>query len=399
MTAPTLRRNRGIQAGQRLSNKPEEARQAPSMMVPFTRAARQKTILCDDRSVTLTAGIQPLPPIDVPSAGFARFIDLDITLTTAGNAAAVTFVADAPWSVIDSISLTNAGGDSIIVPISGYQLYLVNKYGGFQVDPPYSDPRRDPYFSTTTGAGATGGSARFRLRVPLEIDPRDAFCALPNGASNKQYKMNIQLAGSASVYGVAPTNLPTVRINSVLYYWTQPNPQNAVGIAQQTEPLANGSVSLIRYQSITTGAGDKLEKIQSVGNIIRSAILVLRTAAGARSEADLAATNSWVLNNDTMFYLPLAQWRRDMAEHYGLSTATAEIAGGPDNGVLVWSHLNAQHGKVRADGPRDQWLPTIDGTLLQLRAQSFGATASRLEVITLETKVRDAAALYSLNVV
>lgn len=376
------------------------ADQAPRPVVPFVRAARIKTQQAFSQAFTMSANAQQVAPIDVPSGGYVKYIDFDFQCVTAGNAAATAFQADGPWSVVQSMSVTNAAGNSIYVPITGYQWMLTNKYMAPGVDPDYYDPRSpsDPSYSTTTGAGATGGSFRFRLRVWFERDPRDAFLALPNMASNRQYKINLMIAPQSAVYSTAPTTPGTLTVTATAYYWSQPQPVNALGVAQQTSPLANGGVGLIRVQTVNLTPGDKIVKLENVGNIIRSMVFVLRTAAGARTEADLPAVNWLRLNNDNLFWLTLTQWRRDMAQMLGFTSTTAEAARGPDNGVLVWTHLNAQHGNVRADGPRSQWLATLDATLLQYQGTSFGASASTLEVITDEIQVPDASALYSLNI-
>lgn len=372
--------------------------EAPAAMIPFTRAARVKTQQAFSGSYTVGASAQQLPPIDIPSGGYVKYVDFDFTMVTASNAATVAFQADGPFSVVQSISVTNAAGNSIYVPITGYQWFLCQKYMAPGIDPEYIDPKSDPYYSATAGAGATGGSFRFRLRLFFERDPRDAFLALPNMASNRQYKVNLMLSPETSVYSTTPTNDGTLTITATAYYWSQPQPVNALGVAQQTAPLSNGGVGLIRVQTINLTPGDKTVKLENVGNIWRSAIFVLRNSSSARVEADLPATNWIRLNNDNLFWLQLAQWRRDMASHLGFTSATAEAARGPDNGVLAWTHLNSQHGNVRADGPRAQWLATLDATLLQLQGTSFGSGAATLEVITDEIQVRDASALYSLNV-
>ena len=376
----------------------QETGEAPAPMIPFTRASRIKSQQAYSGTFTIGAAAQQLPPLDVPSGGFVKYVDFDFVATTAGNSAAVAYLADGPFSAIQSISVTNAAGNSIYVPITGYQWYLTNKYMAPGCDPAFIDPKADPYYVATAGAGATGGSYRFRLRLWFERDPRDAFLALPNMASNRQYKINIMLAPETAVYSVVPTTDASLAITATAYYWSQPQPVNALGVSQQTAPLSNGGVGLVRVQTVNITPGDKIVKLENVGNIWRSAVVVLRTAAGARTEADLPAVNWIRLNNDNLFWLTLQQWRRDMAQQLGLTSATAEAARGPDNGVLAWTFLNAQHGNVRADGPRSQWLATLDATLLQLQGTSFGATASTLEVITDEIQVRDAAALYSLNV-
>lgn len=383
--------NKGNGSGNR-----EREQAAP--MVPFPRGSRVKSQQAYSASFTIGANAQQVAPIDVPSGGFVKYLDFDFDMVTAGNAADVAFSADGPWSIVQSISVTNAAGNSIYVPITGYQWFLLNKYTAPGVDPQFFDPRQDPYYSTTTGTGDSAGSFRFRLRVFFERDPRDAFLALPNMASNRQYKVNLMLSPASAVYSTPPTNDGTLTITATAYYWSQPQPVNALGVAQQTAPLSNGGVGLIRVQTINLTPGDKTVKLENVGNVIRSMIFVLRDDSGDRTESDLPETNWLRLNNDNLFWLPLSQWRRDMAQHLGWESATPETARGPDNGVLCWTYLNAQHGNVRADGPRSQWLATLDATLLQYQGTSFGSGASTLEVITDEIQVPDAAALYSLNV-
>lgn len=376
----------------------DESGEAPVPTVPFTRAARIKSQQAYSGSFTIGASAQQLPPIDIPSGGFVKYVDFDFQMVTATNAATVAFSADSPWSIVQSLSVTNAAGNSVYVPITGYQWMLTNKYMAPGVDPENFDPRSDPYYSTTPGAGATGGSFRFRLRVFFERDPRDAFLALPNMASNRQYKINLMLSPASALYTTPPTNNGTLTVTATCYYWSQPQPTNALGVAQQTAPLSNGGVGLIRVQTINLTPGDKTLKLENVGNILRSVVIVLRNSSSARVEADLPATNWIRLNNDNLFWLTLQQWRRDMAQMMGFTSSTPEAARGPDNGVLSWVHLNAQHGVIRTDGPRAQWLATLDATLLQYQGTSFGSGSSTLEVITDEIQVRDAAALYSLNV-
>lgn len=393
------RRNSGNNgSGAQSAPTTDESGEAPAPMVPFTRAARIKSQQAYSGSFVIGASAQQLPPIDIPSGGYVKYVDFDFSMVTASNAATVAFEADGPWSIVQSISVTNAAGNSVYVPITGYQWFITNKYMAPGVDPEYFDPRSDPYYSVTTGSGATGGSFRFRLRVFFERDPRDAFLALPNMASNRQYKVNIMLAPESAVYSTPPTNDGTLTITATCYYWSQPQPTNALGVSQQTAPLSNGGVGLIRVQTINLTPGDKTLKLENVGNIWRSAVFILRNSSGARVEADWPETSWLRLNNDNLFWLQKPQWRRDMAQSLAFTSSSFEAARGPDTGVYSWVHLNSMHGNVRADGPRSQWLATLDATLLQLQGTSFGASAATLEVITDEIQVRDAAALYSLNV-
>lgn len=366
--------------------------------IPFTRAARRKSQLSfNTNPVALSAvGQTQLGPIQIPAAGFLRYIELTVVATTATNVATPVLAADAPFNVIAYISVTNAAGDTMMVPLTGYQLMLMNKWGALSEDPPFCDPRLSGY-SVTTGSGGTAGSFSFTLRIPFELDAHDAFCAVPNLAANKSYQIQLILATEGTVYTTNPTNPPTVAITGVAEFWTQPNPTNGVGTPQEVAPLGAGSVSLWRLQTIPLTQGDKIVQLTNVGNVIRMFIATLRTGAGARDGADIPAVWQIILNNDTLFYLPDAVWFGDMQSSSGYTGGTLDAAGGGDTGVRVWHYPLEQNGRIRCDGPRDQYLPTLDSTLLQLRGTSYGAGAATLEVITNEIKPVSAAALYNVK--
>jgi hypothetical protein len=373
------------------------ARSVPA--IPFTRASRKKTKQAFTTGpFVLGVNAQTLTPIQIPPGGFLEFVDLLITCTTAGNAAVVVFAADAPWNALAYIDLRNSAGDSVIVPFNGYQLYLINKYGVLGIDTPNGDPRRSPAFFATAGVGAgLGGSFQMLLRVPLEIDPRDAFCSVPNLAANKAYQLQLGLNANAPIYTTPPTTPGSVTIQGLMGYWSQPNQMNAAGVNQEVKPVGNGSVSLWRLQPAVVSAGDRLTQLLNVGNVLRSIIFTLRTAAGARTAADWPATSQVVLNDDILFYLPTGYWSHYIAQDYAYNTGAVEAAGGLDNGVFVVSQLNNQRGSVQSDGPRDQYLVTYNTTLLQLRSTVFGGAASTLEIITNEIKPISALALYNPN--
>lgn len=396
MTTPTVRSRRPAPP-----QRPNPQAQGAVNAVPFTRAAREKSqIAFDTGTVNLSAASAPIGPIELPPAGYLKYLELEFTLTGNNTSASVAFAADAPWNAIGLISLTNSAGDSIIVPMTGYQLYLINKYGLVGNEPPFCDPERSPQYSVTTGTGATGGSAHWILRLPLETDPRDAFTAVPNLAANKSYAVQFLTNPTGSIYTTPPNGagtIATLRITGLAHFWSQPNPTNAVGTPQEVAPRGSGSVSLWRIQTAALTAGDKLLQLTNVGNVIKSIIFVLRNASAARTASDWPGVSQIVLNNDVLFYLPLANWQHNMGEIYGYNTGAVEAAGGLDNGVYALPFFNDQRGKAMVDGPRDQYLPTLDSTLLQFRGTSFGAGAVTLEVITNEIKPVSALALYSPN--
>ena len=392
-----------VKQQQRPTNGAPQQQQGP--VIPFTRASRKKNAFSFSLGPTalVTGGVTSFNPIEIPAQGFLRKIRIEVTLTTAGNGAATSFAADGPFNALSTISVTNAAGDPLQVGMTGYQQFLTNKYGCHSSDAPWSDPRNDQQFTLVTGAGATGGSAHFFLDIPFETNPRDAFTAIPNLAANKSYLLQLQAAASSLIYGVAPTNPPTITIVGTAFYWAQPKATNSRNVQQMRAPSGNGSVSLLRIQTPPVTPGDKYVQLTNVGNVIRYIIFVLRTAAGARSDADWPATFQFIVNDDPMFYMPNTLWQSDMSEAYGLlkgttggaAVATKDAAGALDSGVYVLYQFMQQQPTIGCDHPRDQYLPTLDASKLQVRGTNWGATANTLEVITNEIKPTSSAVLFS----
>jgi hypothetical protein len=378
---------------------------AAAPVVPFQIAALTRSRTAFDTG-NLVPG-QNVAAIEIPAAGgFLKFLELQVTLTTAGNSANVTFAADGPFNALSFIEFMPPSGDPPIVPHTGYQLMLWNKYGAFSQAPPYADPRRDPNLSVTTGTGATGGSAAFTLRLPFEIDPATGFCSITNSAANKSYLLNLIVNTTANIYGTAPTNAPTVRVIGEMYYWDEPQATTRQGTTQQPGPVGLGSFSQLRLDTPVVAAGDKTVKVNNAGPVLRALGVVLRTVAGARTNADLPATWDFMFNTRDRFLIPDSLLQSDMAEAYGYQQGTGtngfgtapnfDAANGLDTGVRFFPYFgNLAGGLVRPNGPRSQYQVTADATLTQIRAISFGANASVLEILSNLIRPTDAAALYN----
>jgi hypothetical protein len=376
--APTLARPAAAQ--------PAAQNGAPVISVPFTRASRKKSRLAFQTGpTTLNTTVQALQPQQLPAAGYLRQLRLTVTGTTAGNAAATAFKADAPFNVLQQISLLTANGDTLISVIDGFALYVQNKYGAYGTGK--ADPCADPGYSLTTGAGATGGSFKFEIVVPVEVDTRDAFGALQNMAANQSYLLNFSLNSLANIYTTAPTNAPTVSIDATMEYWSAPADTNANGELQATAPVGNGSVSLIQTQTPVINPGtNQTIQLLNVGNTIRHIIFILRDAAGNRTEADWPTVFNLYVNNDPWMRKTIAQWRAQMGREYGYTGAptSTPTVGRLDNGVFVLTDFmndGAQgSAQVNASSNRNLWLVTGSATALNVEAVNWGASASRLEV-------------------
>lgn len=395
MPAPTLARPASNGASSHNANQPAPA------LIPFTRAARKKRRQAFQLTYTPTAAVQQLPVIQVPANGYLRRLIIDVTATTAANAAATAFQNDAPFSALTQISMSAANGDSLINPVGGFTAAMLQKYGCFSRTGA-ADPLRDPTYSVTTGAGGTGGSFHFQLDIPVEVDARDGLCALPNMAANQAF--NLQLFGAPlnQIYSTQPTTAPTVVIIVTAEYWAAPATVNAQGIAQQTSPRVRNAVSLLQTQTpAITASTDQTVPLTNVGNTIRFLYFELRTAAGVRTDADWPTVFNLLVNNDLWDYKTKNNWRRQMAYNYGL---TAGVANTPtlnslDTGVWVYTDFmndGSQGSDIASSSAnRDLMLVTGSGTALSIEAQNWGANASQLLVVTNALRIPDPTSFYA----
>src|SRR6185369_29283 len=126
---------------------------------------------------------------------------------------------------------------NIIAIVTGYDLYLMYKYGGYFTS---ADPKSAEEYSQ----GGTGGNSVFILYVPLEVRNRDALGSLPNKSSNTAYKFQIIVAQTTDVFSTAPApTLPTnIRIDLSLDAWWEPQPTDLAGRAQASDPPSPDSV-------------------------------------------------------------------------------------------------------------------------------------------------------------
>jgi hypothetical protein len=342
----------------------------------FTRAAIEHTEPGDlDETITAAqfgAGTRNLS-FDVPAYGFARWLTLYVQATAgaAGLNNAVA-LADAPWSVISSITFKDVNGGHIFGPISGYDLFLTAKYGGYGFD---DDPTRHPSYVTV----AVSGNFEFALNINLEAIARDALGALPNRNSASTYRVEIVTADDSAVYSTAPDTLPGLRIRSYLSAWSKPSAADPTGNPQRTSPPFDRTTQFwTKAQFAIAGAGSITHKLPKVGNFIRNLILVFRDSSGAREGATYSESVQLQLDGQSI-YNELTILRRDfMAQSFGYELAPIATADF-DEGVLVYTFNHDFDGKPGGE-LRDLWLPTTQASRLEFI--HVAGEAGTLEVIT-----------------
>ena len=351
---------------------------APSL--PFPIGSRRMSRFSFTTGVVNMAAAAPVPisMIQVPAVGYLAHLNLEVTIATTSTG--LTFNADAPFNALAMVEFKTAAGNDIIVPITGYQLYLANKYGCQFSGAPFSDAKASRQYTAVTG---TNGSAHFFLQIPLEIDSRTALAAVPALASNRSYQVQITLAAISTVFG-GTVSAGTVSINGTAHYWSEPPATTQNGISQATAPDALGTLSQWQVEQPPLTPGDKYIKSNNTGNVLRTLIFTLRNSSGARID-----TNGWpgvsevYLDNEPMFYLTQNEWEDLMVKWYGFDATAKDAAKGLDTGVYAIPFFAlASNDQANDQQPRNQYLPTLDASQLQIRGTAWGSAVSTLEIIT-----------------
>lgn len=378
----TTARNQGPNGDTR---EPNTAPEQIAGLVPFVRASDEHIQPGNvDASSTLTSSQQQLGVFDLPAFGHIRHLYLLVEATGgAGGLATGDFAEDGPWNVLQQVLLTEPNGAFITQFNSGYEIYLANKYGGY--NPAVSgDPRNSPAYSIS---GESDGNFSFIVRIPVELSGRDAVGALPNQDSAGQFKLHVSLAAASTVYNTGPDTLPSVRVRAWLNAWEQPAPQVS-GMANSVTPPASGTTSFWGSQTgIAVANGQNTIELKRKGNFLRQVIFVLRTSGSrATAETDWPDQTRFLRDAFPARYLEEEVWQHILYERTGYGAATAETAGTLDNGVRFLDFMHEFDGALGREN-RDLWQPTRGSTRLEI-AGSFQA-ASTLDIITNDVSIAD----------
>ncbi len=326
-----------------------------ALSLPFTRVAKEHTeAIAFDQSTVLTAAAQGPYSIEVPATGYFRSVLLLVDVT--GGAGASVAAADAPWNVLDNITLTDAGGAPIIESITGYEAFLIAKWGGYAFS---SDPALQASYSNTI---TTNGNFAFVLRIPVEVGA--GVAALANMNAAQPYRLNYRVNASTSVYTTVPTTLPTVRVRAVLESWTQP--------ADGSLPPMFGATQLWSKQVYNINSGSNTTRLQRVGNTIRNLVLIHRDASGVRSSAMMPDPVTLAFDQRQQHITPRPVRKQYATERFGFASI--------DTGIDVIDYTHDWDGHPGGAELHDLWLVTSQATRLEIQGQ-YGS-AGTLTVLT-----------------
>jgi hypothetical protein len=317
----------------------------------------------------------PLDTYYPKTNGFLADLWVEMTATAAGNSAAVAFNEDYPFRAMSTFQLSDTGGQPILGPMSGWELMIFVKWGGFSFS---DDPRDSQTYSAVTGAGATGGSFSWILQVPIQFVRREPLGPLPNTNSNNSYQVDITLATLAQIYAVAPTNAPTYVVKVYQDSYRQSSGKDAQKNATVTTPPGLGAVLYLRRNTMELSAGTVEEELSQQEGSYRTLHFVLRDSNESRQQgdADWPDPAQVFFNNDVPYDRTKNFWLRRMERDYGY-TAAVNTAGGRDYGHFVLPFIT-DNGLKAGSEDRYKYLSVSAADTLGIRGTIGGAGTHKL---------------------
>ena len=368
--------------------------------IRFTVASRPQRRFSNSQTISNLNGSTSFQPVQLPATGFVRKLSLLFTATVTSASAGAVVPGDGPWNLINGITVTDATGQAIQQPISGYNLYLVNKYLSFgscdatNIPRAWQNPHAGSDFSYSSTA--TTGTAQFRLDVDFEQDYNTGYGSIPNLDSNASLQLKVDVAPYTNAFTGTTVTAANLSMRVTQYYWA-PVGSTVGGVAAMTQPVGFGDYVETRYETQTLSASaENTVTVTNRGGLIKGTILVSR-ASGVRTAITAGSNLGQLLDNNAIDEgVPIEEHYDMLRRTYGyvgtdLTTSYAALSPGTvaglDRGVIVWP-------EGVYSGGRDSWLATRVGSLLQYKVTP-GPSATTAEIITQLAQVKDAASFYA----
>lgn len=307
---------------------------------------------------TAWSGVTPIGPLDILALGYLRGLWVEIAATGgAKGAATVAYAGDAPWTVIQSGQLADSVNAPFVGPHTGFDLYVISKYGGYS----HHDPKLDHDYN----GGDTNGNFFFRLFLPAEVVRRIGLGSLPNQNSAATNKLQLYISDPSAVYTTPPDTLPSLSINVYLDAWNSVPLHDVAGnMLSQTPP--GGKLrqywTEATFQAIPSGQYE-LQLVRK-GYYFRNLIFVCYNSEGVRSESVFPNPVQWTVDGNTRTFIYPNLLLTRMQDAFELSgnesSSGTDHAGSLDTGVYVLNFMNDLDGNAwRGNDLRTKWMASL----------------------------------------
>lgn len=343
---------------------PAKGKAAPPPLRPFFPGTLDLETHTYSQNVTLTTAQTPLATYYCKTNGFLA--DLFVILTNAATPnsnANVAFNEDAPQNAIAQFTLSDTGGQPILGPMSGWELYAFVKWGGFS----FSDDMKDSQtWAATTGTSSAGGFFKMVFHVPIQFVKREPLGPLPNTNNQTVFAVDITINTLANIYSTAPNGtLGQLNVQISQDSYRQSAGKDAQGNQTVTTPPGLGAVLYLRRSTMDMQAGAQQQELNQQEGSYRALLFVLRDSNNSRSqgESDWPDPFRFHFNNDVPYDRIKLLWRRRMERAFGYKAAV-ESAGGGDNGTFVLQWMD-DHGFKPGSEDRYRYLSVSAADTLQ----------------------------------
>lgn len=382
-------------------------------MVPFARSSKWHTEISNTQSGIALGAISQIFNYPIASYGYLSGLLITVQLTGSGAGTGLTYVEDAPWSLLQQVQVSDVNGVPIF-QLSGFHAYLAAKYGAYRLFGPDSIVQGSAFDSATAGTAvgttrtiygggplaatyggyfqpptATSTNCKFILPIFFEFG-RDGLGCLPNMDASARYNLQLTVAGNAATASASGAYLaaqttqgaaPTMSITVEALCRSNPPAVDMFGNQNSMSPPAVGSVQYWTNQTASGLAnGQNTIQLTRVGNLIRNHILVWRNSSTSANPRAIAET----ADMPSLFEMDWDSGQRYISNVSTLRLLNAWEGMGLDlpNGCLLLSNC-MDPDKINTSENGDEWLGTVGATKLTLRF-SPGASASggSLSVLT-----------------
>jgi hypothetical protein len=361
------------------ATKPGQAQAQQVVTRPFITGTRRTDDFQYDNSTPTGASTVKLPTYELDTDGFTSGLYILCEAVTAGNAATVAFREDGPFIAYQTVQFSDTNNKAILGPISGHDLYVINKYGGYGFQ---DDARADGVFSATTGAGGTGGSFTFILKVPIEIVHRDALGALLNKSASAVFKMDLTLNTTANIYSTSPTNPPTVRTRIQQYGWMDSDMHDIKGNPSSPNPPALNTIQYWDKQSPSVLAGSVNQRLNTFTGLVRNLIFELRDSSDIRLTNEADFPDPFVLQIDKSQPINRLRnvWRHMIGEYFGYDQPVENATGKGRDAATYPEPYTLDFGLKPGAENRFGYLPVTSATTIIVKGTIGGSGAHKLNV-------------------
>ena len=375
---------------------------ATSAGVSFLRGSGEGRYTFEVQSGLVLGAAQDIGPIDIKAYDYMRSLLIKVETTTVGSGT-VTSVGskDYPFNIISYLRVKQPNGQTMYSVSNGHHAAMISKHS--LVRPSLSsDPRSDPDYVATAGTAPT---VTFGIRIPFELDLRDALGSLPNKDAAAPFTLELGLNSTSTIFSTSPATAPTIKITPILEAYDQP-PEMLDGKQVETTPPNMNTLQRWTEQSVTMVSGAFDARVRKLGNYVRMLIFVSKNSSGVRIVTPAATSLystppiGWsdpmqiVLDEDVKDNIPLWLWQRDIWEIWGFGGLTGgaasapanDSAGGFDDGVFPYQYCcNRDDPEVESVA---KYLPTIESEDYLLRGQNWGTSVSKLTILKCEVLPR-----------